>query len=82
MTVHIGAKPGDIAETAGDAPSALFVYYSGHSDADALHLDGTRLPLQELVESVPKPLKEGIPKDEAEEIKTKIEEAGGQLEIK
>ena len=35
-----------------------------------------------LVEEVPKPLKEGIEKAEAEEIKAKIEEAGGQVDIK
>jgi len=35
-----------------------------------------------LVEEVPKPLKEGIEKDEAEEIKKKIEEAGGQADVK
>jgi len=37
---------------------------------------------KELVEGVPKPLKEGCTKEEAEEIKAKIEEAGGQLDIK
>ncbi|MBT2135624.1 50S ribosomal protein L7/L12 [Croceibacterium sp. LX-88] len=35
-----------------------------------------------LVESAPKPLKEGINKAEAEEIKKKIEEAGGTVELK
>ncbi len=35
-----------------------------------------------LVESVPKAIKEGIPKDEAEEVKQKIEEAGGQVDVK
>jgi large subunit ribosomal protein L7/L12 len=35
-----------------------------------------------LVEEVPKALKEGIEKDEAEEIKKKIEEAGGQADVK
>jgi large subunit ribosomal protein L7/L12 len=35
-----------------------------------------------LVEEVPKPLKEGIEKDEAEAIKKKIEEAGGQADVK
>jgi large subunit ribosomal protein L7/L12 len=37
---------------------------------------------KELVEGVPKPLKEGIAKDEADEIKSKIEEAGGQVDVK
>lgn len=35
-----------------------------------------------LVESVPTPIKEGIPKDEAEKIKGQLEEAGAQADIK
>ena len=34
------------------------------------------------VESAPKPVKEGISKDDAEELKKKIEEVGGKVEIK
>jgi large subunit ribosomal protein L7/L12 len=34
------------------------------------------------VESAPKPVKEGIAKDEAEAIKKKLEEAGAKVEIK
>ena len=37
---------------------------------------------KELVEGAPKPVKEGVPKDEAEKVKEKIETAGGQVEIK
>lgn len=37
---------------------------------------------KDLVEGVPKPIKEGISKDEAADIKTKIEEVGGTVEIK
>ncbi len=37
---------------------------------------------KDLVESAPKAIKEGITKDEAEKIKAKIEEAGGQVDIK
>ncbi len=37
---------------------------------------------KELVEGVPKALKEGVAKDEADEIKEKIEAAGGQIDIK
>ncbi|WP_456434270.1 50S ribosomal protein L7/L12 [Thermosulfuriphilus sp.] len=36
---------------------------------------------KELVESAPKPLKTGVSKEEAEEIKKKIEEVGGTVEI-
>ena len=35
-----------------------------------------------LVESAPKPIKEGVNKDEAEKIKKQIEEAGGTVELK
>jgi len=37
---------------------------------------------KDLVDGVPKPVKEGVSKDEAEKIKAVIEEAGGQVEIK
>jgi len=37
---------------------------------------------KEFVEGAPKAIKEGIGKDEADEIKGKIDEAGGQVEIK
>jgi large subunit ribosomal protein L7/L12 len=37
---------------------------------------------KDLVESAPKPIKEGIPKDEAAAIKKKFEEVGAKVEIK
>jgi len=37
---------------------------------------------KELVESAPKAIKEGVSKDEAAEIKEKIEGAGGQVDVK
>uniref|UniRef100_A0A7C4W2D3 Large ribosomal subunit protein bL12 n=1 Tax=Desulfatirhabdium butyrativorans TaxID=340467 RepID=A0A7C4W2D3_9BACT len=37
---------------------------------------------KDLVEGVPKPLKEGVAKEEAEKIKSIIEAAGGTVEIK
>ena len=37
---------------------------------------------KELVDGLPKPVKEGVPKDEAEKIKTQLEEAGAQVEVK
>lgn len=35
-----------------------------------------------LVESAPKPIKEGVTKEEAEEIKKKVEAAGAKVEVK
>lgn len=37
---------------------------------------------KDLVEGAPKPVKEGVGKDEAEEIKKKLEEAGASVELK
>lgn len=37
---------------------------------------------KDLVEGVPKPVKEGVSKEEAATIKKKIEEAGGTVEVK
>lgn len=36
---------------------------------------------KELVDGAPKPVKEGAPKDEAESIKAKLEEAGAEVEL-
>ena len=37
---------------------------------------------KDLVEGAPKPVKEGVKKEEADEIKQKIEAAGGMIEVK
>ena len=37
---------------------------------------------KDLVEGAPKPVKEGVSKDEAEQIKAKLEEAGAEVELK
>jgi large subunit ribosomal protein L7/L12 len=37
---------------------------------------------KELVDGAPKPLKEGVSKDEAEALKTQLKEAGAEVEIK
>jgi large subunit ribosomal protein L7/L12 len=37
---------------------------------------------KELVDGAPKPVKEGVPKDEADSIKGQLEEAGATVEIK
>lgn len=37
---------------------------------------------KDLVDGLPKPVKEAVPKDEAEKIKGQLEEAGAQVEIK
>jgi len=37
---------------------------------------------KDLVDGAPKPVKEGVSKEEAEQIKKKLEEAGAEVEIK
>jgi large subunit ribosomal protein L7/L12 len=37
---------------------------------------------KDLVESVPASIKEGVPKDEAEDVKKQLEEAGASVEVK
>ena len=37
---------------------------------------------KDLVEGVPSTVKEGVPKDEAEDVKKQLEEAGATVEIK
>ncbi|HHJ63566.1 MAG TPA: 50S ribosomal protein L7/L12 [Aquifex aeolicus] len=37
---------------------------------------------KELVDGAPKPVKEGVSKEEAEQIKAKLEEAGAEVELK
>jgi len=37
---------------------------------------------KDLVDGAPKPVKEGLPKDQAEALKKQIEEAGGVVELK
>ena len=37
---------------------------------------------KDLVEGAPKPIKEGVSKEEAEELKGKLEEAGASVEVK
>src|SRR6267378_4063720 len=37
---------------------------------------------KDLVEAAPKPVKEGIPKDEAEKIKATLEKVGAKIEVK
>lgn len=37
---------------------------------------------KEIVDKAPAPIKEGVPKDEAESLKSQLEEAGAEVEIK
>jgi large subunit ribosomal protein L7/L12 len=82
------------AAAGGDAPAAaektsfdVILKSAGASKLNVVKLvkDLTGLGLKEakdLVDAAPKPLKEGVAKDEAEGLKKSLEEAGAEVEIK
>jgi len=76
----------------GDAAAEITEFYVILADAGALKIkvikvvrEITGLGLKEakeLVDNTPKPIKEGASKEEAEEIKAKLEEVGANVEVK
>jgi large subunit ribosomal protein L7/L12 len=83
-----GAGGGDAAE-AEEEQTAFDVILTGSGDKKIQVIKvvraATGLGLKEakaLVDEAPKPVKEGVDKDEAEKLKADIEEAGGSVEIK
>lgn len=89
--VAVAAGP---AGGAGDAPAAeekdefdVILKAAGSNKIAAIKevraITGLGLKeAKELVEGAPKPVKEGASKDEAEEIKKKLEAAGAEVELK
>jgi large subunit ribosomal protein L7/L12 len=83
-----GAMPGAAAEAAEEQTEFDVVLNSvGDKKINVIKVvrEVTSLGLKEakdLVESAPAKVKEGINREEAEEIKKKFEEAGAQMEIK
>ena len=69
-----------------DAFDVILLDFGGNKIAVIKEVRGiTGLGLKEakeLVESAPKPIKEGIPKEEAEELQKKLEAAGAKAELK
>ena len=84
------AAPGAGAgEAAGGEPTEFNVVLTGFGDKKIQVIKAlreiTNLGLKEakeLVEGAPKPVKEGVSKEEADEIAKKVQEAGGTTEIK
>ncbi len=84
-----GAVPGAAAAPAVEEKTEFDVVLTDFADKKIQVIKAIReitgLGLKEakdLVEGVPKPVKEAVSKKEAEDIKKKIEEAGGKAEIK
>lgn len=83
------AAPGQGGEAANEGPSTVSVILKDGGQAKVQVIKAVKellgLGLKEakdLVDGVPKPVKENIPVAEAEEIKKKLEEAGAIVEIK
>ena len=89
VTAAVAAAPAAGGAAAAEEKTEFDVVLTSFGDAkmpvikavkDALGL-GLK-EAKEVVESAPKALKEGVSKAEAEELKTKLEEAGATIEIK
>lgn len=86
--VVVGGGGGGAAEAAEEKTSFDVILKSGGANKLAvvkLVKDITALGLKEakdLVDGAPKPVKEGVSKEEAESIKSQLTEAGAEVEVK
>jgi large subunit ribosomal protein L7/L12 len=83
------AAAGDGDAAAAEESSTVDVVLTGAGEKKIQVIKAVRaatgLGLKEakaLVDEAPKPVKEGIERDEAEKLKSEIEEAGGEVELK
>ena len=81
-----GAAGGDTAEAAEKSDFNVVVTAAGQSKIAVIKVvrEITSLGLKEakeLVDSAPKAVKEGVSKDEAEDLKSQLEEAGATVEL-
>ena len=87
--VAVAAAPGAAGGDAAEEKTDFDVILTGFGDKKVGVIKAVRevtglglKEAKELVEGAPAPVKEGAGKDEAEEIKKKIEEAGGTAALK
>ena len=89
--VAVAAAPGAAGDAGGAAEekSEFDVVLAGFGDNKVAVIKAVRgitglglKEAKELVEGAPSPLKEGVAKDEAEDIKKQLEEAGATVEVK
>ena len=85
--VAVAAGPAAAAEVEEQTAFDVILKSAGASKLAVVKLvkDLTSLGLKEakeLVDAAPKPIKEGVTKDEAEGLKKSLEEAGAEVEIK
>ncbi len=83
------AGPADGAAGTAEEKTEFDVVLIGHGEKKIAVIKEVRAitglglkDAKELVDGLPKPVKEGVPKDEAEKVKAQLEEAGAQVEVK
>lgn len=85
VAVAAGGAGADAAEEKTDFDVILKAPGSAKLAVVKLVKELTGLGLKEakgIVDSAPSPIKEGVPKDEAEALKAQLEEAGAEVELK
>ena len=88
VAVAAPAAGGDAAGESAEERANLMLFLQNSEEQDAVikevrGITGLGLKeAKELVEGAPKPVKEGVSKEEAEEISKKLEAAGAKAEIK
>jgi large subunit ribosomal protein L7/L12 len=89
MAVAVAGGAASADENDDEGPGTVDVILKGCGDKKIQVLKAVRevtglglKEAKELVDTVPKPVKEGIQKDEAENIKKALEEQGAEVEIK
>ena len=89
VAVATAPAAGDSAEAAGEEQSEFEVVLAGAGDNKIAVIKAVRAitglglkDAKDLVEGAPKPLKDSVSKDEAEEMKKQLEEAGASVELK
>ena len=89
--VAVAAAPaaGDSAEAAGEEQTEFEIVLTAAGDNKIAVIKAVRTitglglkDAKDLVEGAPKPLKDSVSKDEAEEMKKQLEEAGASVELK
>ena len=89
VAVAAPAAGGDVGGAAAAEPTELDVVLTSAGEKKVNVIKAVRaitgLGLKEakgLVDGAPSPIKEGVSKEDAEDIKSQIEEAGGSVEVK
>ena len=89
MPMAAGAGAGDGGGEAAEAKSEFDVILTGAGDKKIAVIKEVRAitglglkDAKDLVDGAPKPVKEGVAQDEADEIKKKLEDAGASVDLK